>query len=530
MSRPLTEQEQIRREARQDLEAFGVNPYPYEWTVDAHAAEILDTYDDDAHDPAGEGTDPLRVSVAGRIMGRRVMGKASFFDLQDSTGTIQVYIRRDDIAEGRDFYNKVFKKMLDIGDLVGVTGEVFRTHMGEVTVKADSLQVLSKALRPLPVVKEKEGEVYNEVTDKEFRYRQRYVDLTVNPEVREVFKQRTQIIRTLQRFLDARGYLEVETPVLQPIYGGAAARPFITHHNALDMPLYLRIADELYLKRLIVGGFDGVYEIAKDFRNEGLSRFHNPEFTMLELYVAYKDYRWMMELTEEMIAHTATELHGTTDIRVGDEDISLATPWRRLSFFEGLRNATGIDLRGADRESLLRVAEANDLEVDPALGKGKLYDELFGELVEPTLIQPTFVVDYPVELSPLAKRHRKHGDEGIVERFEVIINGRELCNAFSELNDPQDQRERFEEQVRLKEAGDEEAMRAVDEDYLRALEYAMPPTAGLGVGIDRLVMLLTNQDSIRDVILFPLLRPEQPQEEAATEAEAADAEAADAEA
>lgn len=525
MSRQLTEQEQIRRDARQELEEFGVNPYPYEWEVDAHAADILDTYEDEKHDPEQEGTEPIRVSVAGRIMSRRVMGKASFFDLQDSTGTVQVYIRRDDIAEGRDFYNKVFKKMLDIGDIVGITGEVFRTRMGEVTVKADGLKVLSKALRPLPVVKEKEGEVYNEVTDKEFRYRQRYVDLTVNPEVKDVFKKRTQIIRTIQRFLDDRGYLEVETPVLQPIYGGAAARPFITHHNALDMPLYLRIADELYLKRLIVGGFDGVYEIGKDFRNEGLSRFHNPEFTMLELYVAYKDYEWMMELTEELIAYTAESVLGTTTVPVGNKEISFDTPWRRLRFFEALEEATGQNLQGADQKTLLSVADAHEVEVDPSLGVGKLYDELFGELVEPNLIEPTFVVDYPIELSPLAKRHREEGEEGIVERFEVIINGREICNAFSELNDPQDQRERFEEQVRLKEEGDEEAMHEVDEDYLRALEYAMPPTAGLGVGIDRLVMLLTNQESIRDVILFPLMRPEQSSTDTPEDGQVVEAEA-----
>ena len=503
MSRPLSEQEVVRREARAALDAEGVNPYPYAWAVDAHAAEILETFDDATHQPQEGQAPPWRVSIAGRMMSKRVMGKASFFDLQDGTGRIQVYVRRDDLPEG--FYNQVFKKLLDIGDVVGVEGYVFRTRMGEITVHAERLELLSKALRPLPVVKEQEGTVYNELTDKEFRYRRRYVDLVVNPEVRTVFRQRAQMVTALRRFLDTRGYVEVETPVLQPLYGGAAARPFTTHHNALDMTLYLRIADELYLKRLIVGGFEGVYEIAKDFRNEGLSRFHNPEFTMLELYVAYKDYAWMMDLVEEMVEYAAIDLHGKPEVQVGEHLISFARPWPRLPMLEAIEQKTGHDLYGKNRDDLAAIARDLGLDVDSTMGAGKIIDEIFGEFVESHLIQPTFITDYPVELSPLAKRHRSK--PGLVERFEAFCNGKELCNAFSELNDPEDQRARFEEQAHLRAAGDEEAMQ-IDEDYLRALEYGMPPTAGLGVGIDRLTMLLTNQSSIRDVILFPLLRPE----------------------
>ncbi len=503
MSRPLSEQEVFRREARAALEAEGINPYPYAWEVDTHTAEILETFDDATHQPQEGQAPPWRVSIAGRMMSKRVMGKASFFDLQDGRGRIQVYVRRDDLPEG--FYNQVFKKLLDIGDIVGIEGFVFRTRMGEITVHTERLELLAKALRPLPVVKEQQGTLYNEVTDKEFRYRQRYVDLVVNPEVRTVFRQRAQMVTALRRFLDARGYVEVETPALQPIYGGAAARPFTTHHNALDMQLFLRIADELYLKRLIVGGFEGVYEIAKDFRNEGLSRFHNPEFTMLELYVAYKDYAWMMDLVEEMVEYAAMELHGTPEVQVGDQVISFARPWPRLPLLEAVEQKTGYDLFGKNRDELAAIAHDLNVEVDSTMGVGKIIDEIFGEFVEPHLIQPTFITDYPVELSPLAKRHRSK--PGLVERFEAICNGKELCNAFSELNDPEDQRARFEEQAHLRAAGDEEAMQ-IDEDYLRALEYGMPPTAGLGVGIDRLAMLLTNQASIRDVILFPLLRPE----------------------
>ena len=504
MSRPLSDQELVRREARQTLEEQGINPYPYAWEVDTDAATILNTFNEAVHQPQEGQAPPYRVSLAGRMMSRRVMGKASFFDLQDGTERIQVYVRRDDLPEG--FYNQVFKRLLDIGDLVGIEGFVFRTRMGEVTIHAEQLELLSKALRPLPVVKEQEGTVYNEVTDKEFRYRQRYVDLVVNPEVRTVFQQRAQMITALRRFLDVRGYVEVETPALQPLYGGAAARPFTTHHNALNMELFLRIADELYLKRLIVGGFEGVYEIAKDFRNEGLSRFHNPEFTMLELYVAYKDYAWMMDLVEEMVEYAAIELHGAPEVQVGEHTISFARPWPRIPMLEAIEEKTGHDLFGKSRDELAAIARGLGLDIDSTMGSGKIIDEIFGEFVEPTLIQPTFITDYPVELSPLAKRHRSK--PGLVERFEAICNGKELCNAFSELNDPADQRARFEEQARLRADGDDEAMQ-LDEDYLRALEYGMPPTAGLGVGVDRLAMLMTNQDSIRDVILFPLLRPEE---------------------
>ncbi len=498
MTRAYSEQERIRRKARHALEALGVNPYPYSWDVDASVASILDSFDDETH-PEGS----FVVSMAGRMMSKRVMGKASFMDLQDASGRMQVYVRRDDLEEG--YYNTVFKRLLDIGDIIGVAGYVFRTQMGEITVHATQLSVLAKALRPLPVVKELEGQQYNKVTDKEFRYRQRYMDLTVNPNIRDVFIRRAQMVTLLRKFLDVRGYVEVETPALQPLYGGAAARPFVTHHNAFDMPLYLRIADELYLKRLIVGGFDGVYEIAKDFRNEGLSRFHNPEFTMLELYVAYRDYAWMMDLVEEMLEFVATGLHGDPTVSCGGRQISFVRPWPRIRFFDAIKKHTGRDLIGASRTDLSAAAEDMGLDVDDVMGSGKLIDEIFSTNVEPHLIQPTFITDYPIEMSPLAKRHRT--THGLVERFEAFCNGKELCNAFSELNDPEDQRARFEAQRRLSARGDAEAMQ-FDEDYLRALEYGMPPTAGLGVGIDRLAMLMTDQDSIRDVILFPLLRPE----------------------
>jgi lysyl-tRNA synthetase, class II len=505
--RVFSEQERQRRDDRLALEQRGINPYAYSWDVTTRTAEIQSSFRDDKHQPGDDGVaaEPFRVSIAGRIMTKRIMGKAAFFDIQDSEGTIQVYVRRDDLPEG--FYNEVFKKLIDLGDIVGLEGFVFRTKMGEISVHAERLELLAKALRPMPVVKEQDGRVYNAVTDKEFRYRQRYVDLIVNPEVREVFRQRARMITSMRRFLDERGYVEVETPVLQPLYGGAAARPFTTHHNALDMPLFLRIADELYLKRLIVGGFDGVYEISKDFRNEGLSRFHNPEFTMMELYVAYKDYAWMMGTVEEMVEYIATELHGAPVVTVGENEISFKRPWRRLPLFDAIAEKTGHHLFGKTRGEIAATAAELGLEVDDSMGTGKLIDEIFGEFVEPHLIQPTFITDYPVELSPLAKRHREH--EGLVERFEVICNGKEICNAFTELNDADDQRARFEEQGRLRAAGDEEAMQ-IDEDFLRALEYGMPPTAGLGVGIDRLAMIMTNQESIRDVILFPLLRPETP--------------------
>ena len=499
-----SEQETGRREARDALLQHGVNPYPYTWDVTHQVAQVLSNFDAEADgDNAPTGT----VSLAGRIMSRRIMGKAAFFDLQDASGRMQVYVRRDDLPDG--YYNTVFKRLLHIGDVVGVKGSVFKTRMGEITVHATAFELLSKALRPLPSVKQQDEAVFNEVTEKEFRYRQRYVDLTINPDVREVFVQRARMVTALREFLDSKGYIEVETPVLQPLYGGATARPFTTHHNALDMPLYLRIADELYLKRCIVGGFDGVYEIAKDFRNEGLSRFHNPEFTMLELYVAYKDYLWMMDLVEEMVSHVADTLHGQTTLMRDGVEISFKRPWRRLGFFDALQlyATPGRDLLGLSRDALAEVATEAGLEVDASMGSGKILDDLFGAFVEPQLMQPTFIIDYPVSLSPLAKRHREQ--DSLVERFELFVGGKELCNAFSELNDPDDQRARFEEQQGLRAGGDLEAMQT-DEDYLRALEYGMPPTAGLGVGIDRLAMLMTNAPTIRDVILFPLMRPEEP--------------------
>jgi len=496
LPRQLSEQEQVRRRSREALDAAGIPPYPYGWPVTDYVAPILEEFDDDATQKT--------VSVAGRLMSRRIMGKASFFHIQDTTGRMQCYVRRDDMPQG--FYNEIFKRHIDIGDIIGIEGHVFRTRMGEVTVHTSKLELLAKALRPLPIVKEQEGSVFNEVTEKEFRYRQRYVDLTVNPGVREVFVQRARMITAIRKFLDEKGYIEVETPVLQPVYGGASARPFKTHHNALDMPLYMRIADELYLKRCIVGGFDGVYEIAKDFRNEGLSRFHNPEFTMLELYVAYKDYQWMMDLVEDLIKSVVMTLHDRSSIQWGEEEILFERPWPRIPFFEAIAQKTGHDLYQQSRDKILEVADSLNIETSSPMGTGKLLDEVFGTSVEPHLIQPTFITDYPIELSPLAKKHRS--TDGLVERFEMFAGGKELCNAFSELNDPDDQRRRFEEQLHLRKGGDPEAME-MDHDYLRALEYGMPPTAGLGLGIDRLAMLMTNQSSIRDVILFPLMRPDE---------------------
>ena len=504
MSREYSDQEVFRREARAQIDQAGFEPYGYSWDVTHHSSDILSSFDESKHQPIdGVAKEPFQVSVAGRIMSMRIMGKAAFFHLQDQAGRIQVYITRDDLPEG--YYNSIFKKLVDIGDVVGLEGYIFRTRVGEISVHVTRFEILSKALRPFPIEKEQDGKVFNEITDKEYRYRQRYVDLVVHPEVRHTFQQRAHMITTMRTFLDTRGYIEVETPVLQPIYGGAAARPFTTHHNALDMKLFLRIADELYLKRLIVGGFDGVYEISKDFRNEGLSRFHNPEFTMMELYVAYKDYNWMMDLVEELVETIAIALHGKTDLKIGENTISFKRPWKRIPLFEAVLEKTGADLSGKSRDELAAIATKLGLHVDTTMGSGKIIDEVFGEFVEPHMIQPTFITDYPVELSPLAKRHRTK--EGLVERFEAICNGKELCNAFSELNDPDDQRARFEDQVALGLRGDSEAMQ-LDEDYLRALEYGMPPTAGLGIGIDRLAMLMTNSRSIRDVILFPLLRPE----------------------
>jgi lysyl-tRNA synthetase, class II len=497
----LSEQELIRRNSLKELIALGIDPFPAEtFGISVTIREILGNFPKDQ-------SLYRDVSLAGRIMSRRIMGAASFAEIQDSTGRMQVYVRRDDICpdEDKTMYNTVFKRLLDIGDIIGVKGYVFITQMGEITIHVREYKVLAKSLRPLPVVKEKDGILHDEYSDPEQRYRQRYVDLIVNPQVREIFVKRNMLVNSMRRYLDSRGYLEVETPILQPLYGGAAARPFKTHHNALDMTLYLRIANELYLKRLIVGGYEGVYEFSKDFRNEGMDRFHNPEFTQMELYVAYKDYEWMMELVEEIVEKIALDLHGTTQVQVGDHTIDFKRPWKRFTMFEAIRHFTGIDISGMDEESLRKTAGTLALELDPTMGKGKIIDEIFGQLCEPNLIQPTFITDYPVEMSPLAKKHRSK--PGLVERFEAICNSKEICNAFSELNDPIDQRTRFEYQLELGKRGDQESM-VLDEDFLRALEYGMPPTAGLGIGIDRLSMILTNSPSIQDVLFFPQMRPE----------------------
>ncbi len=497
----LSEQEQLRRESLAELRKLGIEPYPAAaYNVNVTTEEIKKQFSE-------EKKNYQDVSIAGRIMSRRIMGNASFAELQDEKGRIQIYLRRDDLCSGEDktLYNTVFKKLLDIGDFIGVKGFVFRTQMGEISIHVKELAVLSKAIRPLPVVKEKEGKVYDAVTDPEFRYRQRYVDLVVNPGVREVFKKRTRIFDSMREFFNARGYLEVETPVLQSIPGGAAARPFITHHNALDIPLYLRIANELYLKRLIVGGFEGVYEFSKDFRNEGMDRSHNPEFTVMEIYVAYKDYHWMMEFTEKMLEKVAMDLHQKTKITCGDHEIDFKPPFSRLKMLDAIKEYTGYDITGKNENELRRICKELELEIDESMGKGKLIDEIFGEKCEPHLIQPTFIYDYPVEMSPLCKKHRDNPE--LTERFELIVNGKELCNAYSELNDPIDQRERFQEQLKLSEKGDDEAM-FIDQDFLRALEYGMPPTSGMGIGVDRLTMLMTNQPSIQDVLFFPQMRPE----------------------
>ncbi len=497
----LSEQEQIRRNALKELENLGINPYPApEFKVTAHSKEIKKNFNP-------EKKNYQNISIAGRIMSRRIMGKASFVELQDQEGRIQVYVNRDEICpeEDKTLYNTVFKKLLDIGDIIGIAGDTFITKTGEISVKAKELTVLSKSLRPLPIVKEKDGKVYDAFTDPEQRYRRRYVDLIVNPQVRDIFIKRTKMVNTMRDFLNERGYLEVETPILQPIYGGAAARPFKTHHNALDQTLYLRIANELYLKRLIVGGFEGVYEFSKDFRNEGMDRFHNPEFTQMELYVAYKDYYWLMDLVEEMVEKIALNLHGTTEVKVGEHTINFKRPWKRFTMFEAIEHFTGINVSQMDEDELRKTAEKLGVETDETMGKGKLIDEIFGETCEHKLIQPTFITDYPVEMSPLTKKHREK--EGLVERFEAICNGKEICNAYSELNDPIDQRKRFEEQLELAKRGDEEAM-VLDEDFLRAMEFGMPPTAGIGIGIDRLAMIMTNSPSIQEVLLFPQMRPE----------------------
>ena len=507
MHRELSEQEIVRRESLQKLLELGINPYPSElFEVNVSATEIKKNY---TADKLGY----KNIQIAGRLMSRRVMGKASFAELQDSTGRIQLYFNRDEICpdEDKTMYNTVFKKLLDIGDFIGVKGYVFTTKVGEISIHVESFVVLSKTLRPLPLPKtDTDGKIYDAFTDPEKRYRQRYVDLVVNPHVKEAFIKRTQLTNSMRSYLNDKGYLEVETPILQPIYGGAAARPFKTHHNTLDMPLYLRIANELYLKRLIVGGFDGVYEFSKDFRNEGMSRFHNPEFTQVELYVAYKDYNWMMDLVEEMVEKIALDLHGTTEVQVGENLINFQRPWKRYTMYEAIEHFTGIDISEMDEATMAKTAKELGVSVDSSMARGKLIDEIFGEKCEGQLIQPTFITDYPVEMSPLAKKHRDK--EGLVERFEAICNGKEICNAFSELNDPIDQRERFEDQLKLAKRGDEEAM-VLDEDFLRSIEFGMPPTAGLGIGIDRLSMIMTNSNSIQDVLFFPQMKPENNTEE-----------------
>lgn len=496
----LSEQEIFRRKSLDELRQMGIDPYPAAlYDVNAYTKDIKDSFADDA--------ERRQVTIAGRIMGRRIMGKASFMELQDSEGRIQVYISRDDLCpdENKDLYNVVFKKLLDIGDFVGVTGYVFRTQMGEISVHAETLTVLSKSLRPLPVVKVKDGVTYDGFTDPEQRYRQRYVDLIVNENVKDVFEKRTKVFNSMREFLNGYGYLEVDTPVLQSIPGGAAARPFITHHNALDIELYLRIANELYLKRLIVGGFDGVYEFSRNFRNEGMDRTHNPEFTVMEFYAAYKDYNWMMDFTERMLEKICMDVHGTTKVKMGNHEIDYKAPYARVTMIDAIKEHTGIDISGMNEDQLRDVCKKLGIEQDETMGKGKLIDEIFGEKCEGKYIQPTFITDYPIEMSPLTKKHRNNPE--LTERFELMVNGKELANAYSELNDPIDQRARFEDQLKLSEKGDDEAM-FIDQDFLRALEYGMPPTSGIGIGMDRLVMFMTGQESIQEVLFFPQMRPE----------------------
>lgn len=496
----LSEQEIIRRKSLEELRVLGIEPYPAAlYDVNAYSDEIKESFIDES--------DRREVTVAGRIMGRRIMGKASFMELQDAEGRIQIYISRDDLCPGenKDLYNIVFKKLLDIGDFVGIKGYVFRTQMGEISIHAESLTVLSKSLRPLPVVKVKDGVTYDGFTDPEQRYRQRYVDLIVNEGVKDVFLKRTKVFNSMREYLNSYGYIEVDTPVLQSIPGGATARPFITHHNALDIPLYLRIANELYLKRLIVGGFDGVYEFSRNFRNEGMDRTHNPEFTVMEFYAAYKDYNWMMTFTEKMLEKICLDVHGTTKVMMGDKEIDYKAPYPRVTMIDSIKEFTGFDISGMDETQLRDVCKQLGIEQDETMGKGKLIDEIFGEKCEGNYIQPTFIIDYPIEMSPLTKRHRSNPE--LTERFELMVNGKELANAYSELNDPIDQRYRFEEQLKLSEKGDDEAM-FIDQDFLRALEYGMPPTSGIGIGMDRLVMFMTGQESIQEVMLFPQMRPE----------------------
>lgn len=506
----LSEQEQIRRNSLRTLRDMGIEPYPAaEFPVTGHSVEIRENFSDDA--PQRE------VAVAGRIMSRRIMGKASFIELQDAVGRIQVYISRDEICPGedKDFYNVVFKKLMDIGDFVGVRGYVFRTQTGEISVHASELVLLSKSLRPLPIVKMKDGVAYDTFDDPELRYRRRYVDLVVNEGVKDIFIKRTKVYSSMREYFNNAGYMEVETPILQSIPGGASARPFITHHNALDIPLYLRIADELYLKRLIVGGFEGVYEFSKNFRNEGMDRTHNPEFTCMEIYVAYKDYNWMMDFTEKMLEKICMDVNGTTEVKVGDHTISFKAPFPRVTMAQAILDHTGRDITGLDEDALRALARELGVEVDESMGKGKIIDEIFGEKCEGKYIQPTFITDYPIEMSPLTKRHRDNQE--LTERFELMVNGKELCNAYSELNDPIDQYERFVEQMRLGEKGDDEAM-IIDADFIRALEYGMPPTSGMGIGMDRLVMLMTGQESIQEVLFFPQMRPEKKERRDSAEA------------
>ncbi len=500
----LSEQEIGRREALQELRALGIEPYPAaEFNVTAHSRTIIEQFD------AFEGKE---VVLAGRLMGKRIMGKASFAELKDAEGRVQIYISRDDISndEEKTAYNVVFKKLLDIGDFIGVKGTVFKTQVGEVSVHITELQLLAKALRPLPIVKtDADGKVHDAFADPEQRYRRRYVDLTVNDHVKETFLKRTRLFNAMRSFFNDRGYLEVETPILQPIPGGAAARPFVTHHNALDVPLYMRIANELYLKRLIVGGFDGVYEFSKNFRNEGMDRTHNPEFTAMEIYVAYKDYHWMMDFTERLLEHCALAVNGTTMATFGDHTVDFKAPYKRISMTDAIRQFTGFDITGKSEHELYEAAQSMGIEVDATMGKGKLIDEIFGAKCEGHFIQPTFITDYPKEMSPLCKQHRDHPE--LTERFELMVCGKEIANAYSELNDPIDQRERFEAQLALAERGDLEATQFIDNDFLRALEYGMPPTSGLGIGMDRLIMFLTNNASIQEVLFFPQMRPEKKQ-------------------
>jgi lysyl-tRNA synthetase class 2 len=498
----LNEQEIERRKDREALLNLGINPYPaLSYPINASAADIHQNYQNRKNDYKG-------ISIAGRLMSRRIMGSASFAEIQDSTGRLQIYVRRDDICpeEDKTLYNTVFKKLLGIGDFIGLKGFIFTTQTGEISLHVQEFTLLSKSVKPLPVVKrDDEGNVYDGFKDPELRHRQRYVDLIVNPEVKATFMTRSKIISTMRRYFDDHGWMEVETPILQQVHGGAAAKPFNTHHNALDVPLFLRIANELYLKRLIVGGFEGVYEIGKMFRNEGMDRTHNPEFTSMEIYVAYKDYIWMMEMVEELISEIALQVLGTTQAKVGDKTIEFGGPYKRLSMFESIQEYAGIDVSGMDEKALRKVCKELEIPVDDSMGKGKLIDEIFGEKVEEHLIQPTYITDYPIEMTPLAKKHRDK--PGLVERFELFVNGKEIANAYTELNDPIDQRERFEEQLKLAERGDDEAM-AMDEDFLRALEYGMPPTSGLGIGIDRLCMMLTDQSTIQEVLFFPQMKPE----------------------